>query len=310
MSEAWGRYVDLWREREAPDALALGRICFGLLVLVNILEPLLRGTLVEIYASEVHGGIFPLRRSSGSLFAFLEPTPTVLTVLAVATIIAAVGFTVGLYTRVMAVALMVLQLSWTSRLGWFGFGADDVFRVFAVLMVLAPAGAAWSLDARLWGRREVIPAWPRRLILAQITVLYVSTGVIKLGSGWTVVGGWSALYDAFNLPYFARFDGSWAAWVYPLTQVATFVSRWWEVLFFLLPVTLYLRREPQRGGAWRRWVAARDWRPLFLGIGIVLHLGLAVTMDLGLFPWVMLSLYPFFLTPGEARRVLTWFGRR
>ena len=309
MTGIWSRYVDFWREKESPDALALGRICFGLAVVVNIAEPLLRGTLLELYALPAHGGIFPFHAPTWSLFALFEPTATVVYAVGFAMLFAGICFTLGLFTRLMAVALMVLQMTLVARIGWFGFGADNVFRVFAFLMVLAPVGGAWSLDARWRGRREQVPAWPRRLIIAQITVLYVSTGVIKLGSTWTFVDGWSALYYALNLPYFARFDGSWAAWIYPITQIATFVSRWWEMLFFLLPAALFLRRTPDRGGRLRRWVARHDFRPLVLGLGVVLHLSLAITMDLGMFPWVMLSLYPFFLTPGEAARWLSWAAR-
>lgn len=312
MTGLWTRYVDFWREKEAPDILALGRICFGVAVVANIADPLLNGTLLELYASPEHGGIFPFQNThTWTLFALFPPTATAVYALGISTLTAGIGFTLGIYTRAMALALFVLHMTLTSRLGFFAFGADNVFRVFSFLMVLAPVGSCWSLDSAWRGRgQEWVPAWPRRLIIAQITVLYVQTGVLKLGSTWTFLDGWSALYYALNLPYFARFDGSWAAWAYPLTQIATFVSRWWEIGFFLLPLAMFLGRTPDRGGRLRQWVARTDFRPPVLGIGVVLHLSLAATMDLGMFPWVMLSLYPFFLTASEARRVMSAVGRQ
>lgn len=304
----WGRYVDFMREEEAPESLALGRICFGAAITANAAWPLLAGNAVAIYADPAHGGVFPGRVGPLTLFNYVEGTEAVVLGVLGLNVLAGLAFTAGFATRAMAAVLLVLHMSLSVRLGWFGFGADEVVRVFTFPMLLANLGAAASVDARLGLGADRVAAWPRRLILFQITVLYVTTGMVKFGSTWSFVDGWSALYYALNLPYFARFDGSWAAWVYPLTQVGTFVSRWWETLFFVLPLSMFLARHPERGGRVRRWLATHDLRPVMLGIGVILHLGLALSMDLGMFPWLMLALYPFFLEPEEARRVLDWAG--
>src|SRR5207253_340208 len=82
---------------------------------------------------------------------------------------------------------------------------------------------------------------------------------------------------ALSLPGIARWPGNWAAWVYPLTQIGTIVSKWWEITFFLAPGNLFLRRHPDKPGRGRlrRLLARWDLRLLFLPLGVVLHLRLA-----------------------------------
>ena len=161
-------------------------------------------------------------------------------------------------------------------------------------------------------RGGVEPRCPlaRRLFIAQLTIVYVATGVMKAGSTWSVMDGWSALYLALNLPGIARWPGDWAAWVYPLTQVGTFVSKWWEITFFLVPLNLFLRRRPNasvpRRGRLRRLLARWDLRLPYLGLGLVMHLSLTVLLDLGLFSAAMVSLYPCLFFPHEARRLLSF----
>jgi hypothetical protein len=221
----------------------------------------------------------------------------------------------GLYTRVSAVVCFLIQLTLADRQAMFVFGGDSVFNCFLFLVVLAPCGAAWSLDARWRGKgRGDVPCWPRRLILFQLAVIYTTTGLYKIGSSWSFWGGWSALYLALNLPGIARWPGDWAAWVYPLTQLATFVAGWFETLFFLVPINLYLRwhRDEEtckRRGRIRRLLARWDLRWPFLALGLVMHISLTIFLDLGLFSITMLSLYPCLLYPSESKRVLEWAAR-
>ena len=304
----WRRYVGFWAERETPEALALLRITFATALAGNILEQLLSGCVREFYARPPDGGIFPIDppESPLSLFRlpFLPPTAVNVSMLLAGQLLAALFLLVGLYTRLAALACFVIQVTLYDRLGLFAFGGDNVFRVFLYLMVLAPCGAAWSLDARWRGKgRSDVPRWPRRLFIAQLTVVYVATGVMKLGSTWSVLGGWSALYLALNLPGIARWPGDWAAWVYPLTQAGTFVSRWWEITFFLVPLNLFLRRPrpvgARRRGPMRRLLARWDLRLPYLAVGLLMHVCLTVLLDLGLFSVAMVSLYPCLLHPRE-----------
>jgi hypothetical protein len=311
MRRCWQRYAAFWGEREAPDSLALLRITFGIALIANLLEQLLAGNVREFYALPEQGGIFPFQRpeSGLSLFRlpFLRPTALVVFLLVWGQMLAAVLLLVGLWTRLAALVCFVLQVTLYDRMDLFAFGGDNIFRVFLYLMVLSPAGAAWSLDARWRGKgRSEVPRWPRRLFLFQLTVVYVSTGLYKIGSTWSVLGGWRSLYLALNLPGIARWPGNWAAWVYPLTQVGTFISKWWEITFFLVPINLFLRRYPNKPGRGRlrRLLARWDLRLLYVPLGVILHLSLTVLLDLGVFSVAMVSLYPCLFHPHESRRLL------
>ncbi len=314
MVRCWQRYVAFWSERERPDAYALVRITFGIALVLNLLEQLLSGDILEFYALPSEGGIFPFQRPGSplSLFRLFAPTALHVRVLVYAHLAAAVLFTLGCATRLVALVNFFCQVTLSERMPLFAFGGDNVFRVYCFLMVLAPCGAAWSLDA--WFRRRwqgkvtrSVPSWPRRLMMLQLALIYTSTGLMKCGSSWSFMDGWSALYLAVNLPGLARWPGDWAAWVYPLTQGGTFVAKWWEITFVLVPFNVFLRRrdDPARPIGWvRRWFTRWDLRGPYLLLGLVFHLSLIVLFDLGLFSPVMLSIYPSYFHPEEAQRWL------
>jgi uncharacterized membrane protein YphA (DoxX/SURF4 family) len=312
------RYVDFWNEREAPESLALLRITFAAALVANVLEQILSGMVLELYSVPEQGGVFPFARPQWrtplSLFNILTPTPPAVWGLVLLQLLAAVFLLVGLFSRLASLVCFVIQVTLTDRMSIWAFGGDNVFRVFLYLLVLSPCGAAWSLDAR-WRRKGQpdVPCWPRRLFIFQLTVVYVCTGIMKIGSTWSFMGDWSALYLAVNLPGIARWPGDWAAWVFPLTQVATFVAKWWEITFFLVPLSLRQRRRKEEGkklGPLRRLLARWDLRKPYMVLGVIFHISLTVLMDLGLFSVVMLSLYPCLLRPEEARRILTRFTPR
>ncbi|HEY6559733.1 MAG TPA: HTTM domain-containing protein [Polyangiaceae bacterium] len=310
----WQRYVAFWNEKESPDALALLRITLGLAFAGNILEQMIRGDVIEFYAEIAHGGIFGFQYNTSlySLFHYVPTSRGWVWGVVLAQLLASLTFTVGLFTRLSAIALFVTQMTLFDRMTLFRFGADEVYRVASYLMVLAPMGASFSLDAAWRGKgRAEVGKWARRLFMAQLAIIYVRTGVVKLGSTWSIMGDWAAVYLSVNLPGIARWPGDWAAsrLVYPMTQLGTFVFSWWEFTFFLLPINQFLRRKPAQKRARKQFVrralARFDLRPLYLGLGMCMHLGIFISMDIGLFAIVMWSLYPAYILPQEARRALT-----
>jgi hypothetical protein len=306
----WQRYVAFWNEKESPDALALLRITLGLAFAGNILEQMIRGDIIEFYAEIAHGGVFGFQYNTlrYSLFQYVPLTRGWVWGVVLAQLLASLTFTVGLFTRLSAIALFVTQVTLFDRMVLFRFGADEVYRVATYLMVLAPMGASFSLDAAWRGKgRSEVGKWARRLFMAQLAIIYVRTGAVKLGSTWSIMGDWAAVYLSVNLPGIARWPGDWAAsrLIYPITQIGTFVFSWWEFTFFLLPLNQFLRRKRARKGLIRRALARFDLRPVYLGLGLCMHLGILVIMDIGLFAIVMWSLYPAYIKPEEARRVLS-----
>jgi hypothetical protein len=308
----WRRYIAFWNEQEAPDALGLLRITFGLAVIGNVLEIMIFGDVVEMFADIPHGGIFAFERDRWhySLFQYLPPTRGWVWTLAIAQLAAAVTLTLGLFSNLSAFVVLAVHLSFLDRIPLFRFSSDDVYSVGLYLMLVTPIGAAFSLDAAWRGKgRAQIGKWARRLFMAQLAIIYSRTGLVKLGSSWSFMDDWSAIYLSLNLPGVCRWKGDWAAWIYPLTQASTFVFSWWEFTFFVLPLNQYLRRRPRKNVF--AWLLSRyDLRPVYQGLGVCMHLGILIAMDLGMFSPVMWSLYPAYLMPHEARasvrKLLGW----
>ena len=299
----WQRYVAFWNEQESPQSLALCRITFGLAVVFNGLEQLLNSNPLELYADPAYGGIFSYQpQGFFSLFQWLPSTAVVVYVLLGLYVMGGVLLTIGLFSRAAALLCLVLQMSLNARFWMYRFDGDIVYQVFLYLFVLAPAGAYASMDARWRGRgRASIPAWPRRLIMAQLMFIYVRTGIVKMGSTWSLTDGYSALYYALNLPGLARWPGTWLLPIYPMSQLATFIAKGWEITFFMVPLSLYFQRRITPNPL-RRLISWHHWRTLYLLIGCIMHCSLVVLMNLGMFPFVMMSLYPSYLRPEEAAR--------
>jgi hypothetical protein len=161
-------------------------------------------------------------------------------------------------------------------------GAGDALLANALfLLLLGDCTATWSLDCRLRTGRFVddtpIPAWPRRLAVLQLTVMYVSTGLQKLVStAWTPLDGFSALFQILQSPQWARFPGlvesTGAALVVPLALL-TAVTIVWECTFFVV--------------LWRR-----RWRWLYALFGVVVHAGIFALMEVGVFSLLSMAFYP------------------
>lgn len=313
----WQRYVAFWNEKEAPDALALLRITFGLAMAANLLEQLIFGNVLELYAEIGHGGIFGFEFNTFpyTLFHWVPMTERWVYGLVFLQLAASLALAVGLFSNVSAFVVFALQMTLFDRMTLWRFSADEVYRVACYLMVITPIGAAWSLDASLRGKGKAeIGKWARRLFMAQLAIIYTRTGVVKLGSSWSFMDNWSAIYLSMNLPGISRWNGDWAAHVFPLTQLGTFVFSWWEVTFFILPINQYLRRKSEHRRFLARALARYDLRPIYLSLGLCMHLGIFISMDIGLFSVVMWSLYPSYFLPEESRRILQkvtgWFRLR
>jgi hypothetical protein len=118
----------------------------------------------------------------------------------------------------------------------------------------------------------------------QIAVIYVSTGLWKLGSTEWRYG--TALHYVLSNNGFARFPGSLPPGAAELLAVGTYLTLLWELSFPFL-------------------VAFRRTRAVGLAIGVALHLGMWLTIELGPFPWVMLASYVSYAEPARMARLVT-----
>jgi hypothetical protein len=183
--------------------------------------------------------------------------------------------TLGKWTRTMTFVSWVLCNQLYNYSPIFYAGGDTVLRVMMFLGLFLRWGEAYSLDT--WQRRRrailagaasfpplrAIPAWPARLMMLQLAIIYCATGLLKSGVTWWVG---SALYYAMNLDHFYRYPTTGLVTVLHYTGVLpalTWLVHWWEMLFPLALVGAALvrfERERKTGEwpwapRWRKWLS-------------------------------------------------------
>ena len=197
--------------------------------------------------------------------------------------------TAGLAPRPAAFAAWVLTVSFQHRLNWLLNGGDELFRTGLFYLILAPSGAAWSLD-HLWWKPgpALISAWPVRLLQIQFCLIYLANGVVKLNADW--LRG-EAVYWVLN-------DAAVARWPYCRFPVPLLLCRLasWGTLVFEIGFPFF--------------VLFRPLRPWLLATGVAFHAGIWLTTEVGWFSPLTLCWYALFLSPPAAERILRWLTWR
>ncbi len=227
-------------------------------------------------------------------------------------LIVALLMTIGFRPRLMVPLHWLMIWSFQERNPLLGDGGDNLMRIVLLFLVMVNTGAHFSITS---GHRAPVHrggAWLRRLwesagafirpslavvhnfgvllILAQLGMLYMSTGLYKaMGQLWQ---NGTALYyilrvDEFSWPGLAEF-------IYRnpyLVVLGTYSTVLFEVTFF-----------PSLFSRWTRYA--------MIVVGAGFHMGIALLMGLVTFGWSMLSVYPLLATDEEYRRLAAWFHRR
>lgn len=308
----WTFWVELFDRRERGDVLALFRISVGLVVAVTLIQLMMKGVDDIIWVDFKWGGY----RSIGGgpmLVGWLGgPTPEVVHGLCYTAIVSGFLLALGLGGRVTAFVCLQTYMA-LHRINGEASGSSDILITNALwLLVLARSTATWSLDCKLRTGRfrsdVLIPSWPRYLAILQMCILYGTTGIQKISIYWTPMGGFSALYYILQQPSWPRFDHTWAAWVYPLTQIGTAVTWVWEIGFPLILVVYWFRATADRPGRLRYWCNLWDLRLLFAGVGLSMHLLILILMVVGPFSTIAMSYYWNLFHPDEVRAVFRKLG--
>lgn len=322
----------LWCTRIDPRPAALMRIAFGLVVLWSLVDLLpsvsmlftdeglwptalarkrYGGLLSEVWDPE--GGFasaWDLCRAvfrRFSIFHLRSDPPFVFAVYGL-TIASVVGLIVGWRTRLMTICAWLLINTVYGYSPIFYTGGDTVIRVFLFLGLFLRWGEAYSLDG--WRRRRrailrdgvrslpgpsLIPAWPARLMMLQLAIIYGGTGALKSGITWF---DGTALYYALNLDHFYRHPVQipfvallqWSG----ILPLLTWITRLWETLFPLALVGLGLQAFERERGQTRLWGDAPRLRRyisyacvagLFILIAYLGALATAYYYDVEISPW-------------------------
>ena len=302
----WQRWVELWDHKEHPRVLGTIRILVGLILLYDFVHLWNLGLVEPLFAPHSSGGISNVmeRPVAPLVYQWFPVSESTAIGLHVTICVSAFLFTIGLFTRISGLVLL-LGLAQSAQIVPLGDrGIDLMVRNVVFLLLFSQCGAWASVDAKrksgsFWGDGKDISAWPRHVLILQLIVMYFTAGVQKVGMDWMPMGGFAGLYVVLQDPAVARADFSWLSSYYPLTQLATATTMLFEWLSPFVLLTYHFRNTPEKTGKMRRFY--RRFTPHFywIGIGVMLHLGIAFTLALGIFPYAMLALYPAFFHPDE-----------
>ncbi len=173
---------------------------------------------------------------------------------------------------------------------------QQVFGNFLFLLCLSRCGAAYSLDNALRVRQlraagrldeadpdhatyRTIPAWPRWLMILQLTIAYTAAGWAKTGQSY--VDGSSFYYLLSNDRWY-RFHPWWLLSNLGdnLLIAATWIAWWFERLFPLAALGLLLRDRFAQLPAWIRGPTSRG---IWASLALIFTGTLAVFANLGWF---------------------------
>lgn len=317
-AQLWRDWVSLLDRREKPTALVVTRVLLALAVLGDLVHAWSLDLIGAVWAPPPHGTGYasiwdPVPPFMVRWFGPGVDTAELVFWLAVGS---AALLLIGAATRLSAItlALMLAQLGHMAPEG--DRGIDFLLRTAVAILALSSCHARFSVDA--WVRRrllkrpfpELVPAWPRYLLFAQVVWVYFSAGHNKGDPAWGPLGHFSALANILSDPHFARFDGAWIPWAMPLLAVGTAATMLFEWSSPLLPLFTWWHATRDRPGRLRRIANRLRLRWVWIATGVFFHIGIAVTMRLGVFPWGMLALYPVLFHPDEFERAARWLRAR
>jgi hypothetical protein len=289
---AWQRF---WFQPESTATLVILRVAFGGLALMWTVT-----WAPDLFTFYSANGIIP---TQPPLFGWglLEVFPDDGAVIGLyfALIVASVCVIVGFQTRLACLVVWVGMLSFYRRDPWTFNSGDLVLRHLAFYLMLAPAGAAFSVDRWLSYRERFweIPwraPWALRLIQVQVCLVYLFAVVPKL-QGATWINGTAVSY-ALRLGDLQRFPVP--AEVTQSVLVANLLTYGTLIVEAAIPVLVWNRTA----------------RPYVLALGAFMHLSIEYAFLIGFFSFAMITSYLAFVPPDRADRLLvtarSWLVRR
>jgi hypothetical protein len=185
VNAAWERF---WFAPVSTSTVAVVRIWFGLLMTAWTIS--LSPSLLDMFGED---GILPATPAGGDgiwTLLDLEGGDGAVIALFVVLLLASISLTAGYHSRLAAVLVFVGLISFERRNPLVFNGGDLLLRTTAFYLMLAPSGAALSIDRlrrardRFWDFPQRAP-WALRLIQIQLSIVYLSTVWDKVrGTTW------------------------------------------------------------------------------------------------------------------------------
>ena len=272
----------------SPLPLGVYRCLFGILSVVN--GALLAPDLLVWFGDDglMPAELVPYSIGTGRLdiLAWTGSTPTAVYGVFAAFMVAAILTALGLCSRAATIVLFLATVTLHHRNIHILSSGDTIFRLMSFLLMLAPSGAAFSLDRVIRVRRGLeaadvsrpIPPTAFRLIQLQLCLVYFATGYWKASGSMWMDG--SAVFVVHQLGQFERFplpDFAHTLW---FSRIAT----WSTLAVELLAPFLVWFRETRRAA---------------LAALVLMHVGLEYAMTIQLFQPVIVAVLVVFLTEDE-----------
>jgi vitamin K-dependent gamma-carboxylase-like protein len=276
------RWQSFWFQPQPMYTLGVLRMAFGALaVLWGLwLLPMRDGLLDE-------NGVTPTQPSTAhtwGLFAVWNTNGAMLIGIVVL-VLASLALLVGWHSRLAAVLVFILILSFERRSPLAFNGGDALVRIEALFLAISPCGAALSLDQRrrtgsFWSA-QTRPNWPIRLFQVQLSLIYLAAAQVKL-SGEPWLHGTAVSY-VLRLEDMQRVTApQWFA-----TNALAMNALTWGTIAVELAIGILV------------WLPR--FRPWVLAAGLVMHLLIDVYVQIGIFSYAMFVMYIAWLSPDSAK---------
>lgn len=281
MVQMWQSF---WFEPQQMYVLGLVRIAFGgLAVLWGLWLLSLRHGLLD------SRGAVPAQPSvadTWGIFAVWNSNHVML-IGVVVLVLSAGALMVGWHSRVAAVVVFVLVLSFERRVAPALNAGDVLVRIEALFVAVSPCGAALSLDQRrrtgfFWSA-QAKANWPIRLIQVQMSLIYLAAARSKL-AGETWLNGTAASY-ALRIDDMRRVP--LPQWF--VTNALAMNMMTWGTIAIELAVALLV------------WLPR--FRACVLAGGVLLHLMIDVHIQIGIFSYATFVMYLAWLSPETVKQL-------
>ena len=271
------RWNGFWFAFEPAYTLGLVRMVFGVVVVgwaVNLLPDLKAFFGEDSVAPAPSGGV-----EWFGIFQVWTSDTAILIGWAIL-LLAAIAMSVGWHSRLAALTVWILLLSFIRRDPNIFNAGEGVMCITALVLTLSSCGAGLSMDQRrrdgqFWSAQGR-SVWPVRLLQVQLSLIYFITAQAKLiGSTWVdgtaVSYAWRKYHDWAFLP-----APQWVSTSPLLVNVAT-----WGTLLIELAIAILV---------WNK-----RWRAKVLFVGVILHVAIYLSLSVEFFSLAMCVLYLAFV---------------
>jgi hypothetical protein len=279
IGQAWQSF---WFQPQPMYTLGVVRMAFGALAILwgLWLLPMRDGLLdangvTPTQPSTAHTwGLFSVWNTNGAMLIGI-----------VVLVLAAFALLVGWHSRLAAILVFILIVSFERRIPLAFNSGDALVRIEALLIAISPCGAALSLDQRrttgsFWSA-QTRPNWPIRLLQVQLSIIYIAAAQVKL-SGEPWLHGTAVSY-VLRLEDMQRVIApEWFA-----TNALAMNMLTWGTIAVELAVGILV------------WFPR--FRPWVLAAGVLMHLLIDAYVQVGIFSYAMFVMYFAWLSPETAK---------